>query len=393
MTPFFSLSMRLPSGVLLAFGFLFFGGVTPIEAATPAHSVLIVEQKGPSGALGTWMASTPSGARRIEGRSDEPVTRIDPADTGTYSVTVEPPLGAHTAIRIYRESQLMKTAAGTQTTFTIPPAETITVEIRYSYNGTITVESAPRGVSFRLTAPYGMDFTGETPASFRNMPPLYYTVNYGRLPGCLTQTPMQSRDLHTDGTLRFYAVYSCERPSTPSTMDVGQKMPPMKVTTLPPAVRIVQTPTRGEILPGDTVKFTVALRNMSSTTLKNLTLTDQFNPARLRIMLPLKDGGAHGGNTLRWRIPILEPGDLWTTSFGARVADDTASGERITLLARVEGEGLDPSIVSNTHIATLGIALMPETGKATTQMIILVGSLIACLLLTLLNRRRIVSTP
>jgi len=366
-------------------------GARPVAAA---GETITITQISPIDQLGRWLLTPPSGRPQSTNGDDEPVVTFTALTTGTYTLEVEPPLDADTTITVTRSGVLMKTVEGKKTTFTLPPNDAIAVEIRYFFKGTITVDSEPQGARFELRGPGKVRFTGTTPETFHNMPPLYYTVTYSRLPGCTTP-PQQHRELEVDGRLDFSTHMTC---TTMSTAEPTVNSRARREVAEPQnrlrgyLARVMLAPHQTEVMPGDTVEFTLSVRNTGTLPLNNLTLISQYNPSQLQVVRPLPEDGIVSGNLMAWRIPQLFAGELWSVTFRTVVADGVQRGEQMTILAHAESEDIDGSIASHASVARIGVPVLPETGANFALLFLLASAAVTVPLSMLPHSRRMPRT-
>lgn len=127
-----------------------------------------------------------------------------------------------------------------------------------------------------------------------------------------------------------------------------------------PLIHLSKAPTNLEVSPGNTIPFSLTLKNVSGKRLKNLTLEERFDSARLSILDSA--AGSLTANRLAWQIPLLLPGQSWSVRYTAQVSQDS---EPIPLqtTAYVFGEDLK-NMTSGSRMlsANLAIISLPEAG-------------------------------
>lgn len=342
------------------------------SAQAQAAGTIVVEQQSQIDQYGGWRLSTPSGM--VVNRKKERSMSVNAVE-GQYLLTVEAPEGAVTTVRFYDGNTLINTTAGTQVAFVFSGNGALRVEISYHYEGVVTVESAPSGASFELKGPQGVRLTGITPATFTQIPPFYFTASFSPLPGCQQPKP-QSRTLRPNSTLAFQADYTCvnEFKMTGNTPPPSDGIPAPVATT--PAtlrmldeqsranVRVFQSVSQEETVPGGTVQVTIGVRNVGKTTLRNVTLTEQFDAALLSLPDTLPEGGMYTSRqTAVWEIPEIFAGQSFSVTFPVRMSAGARQGDVGSLTVRVSGDGVHaPAGELLVKMVRIGAAALPATG-------------------------------
>jgi len=328
--------------------------------ATQVHAVggmMTIQQISNTQQLGKWVLTTPENKMYADHRG-EYVQKIEPVVGGTYSLSVDAPRKAKTSIEVYRSNkEIIRSVEGTRLAFTVPEGEAVRVVITYRFSGTIVVESEPSGQPFLLQGSNTITYTGETPALFQNVPPLYYSVQYSHKEGCRSPRK-QSRMLDPNESLTFYGVYQCEPALT-----IGDTEPePEPEIEEPRKLSLSLTANQAEVLPDGTVHYTLTVRNVSRGTLNDLSVSVQFDPEQGNI-LRVRNGGSIQGNIVAWDISEIYAGRQWTTQFAMSVNDDLKMGEQIALNTRVSSPGLVEEGVTDKQLTTsVGVVLLPQTG-------------------------------
>ena len=327
-------------------------------------------------------------------------------EQGQYLLNIEPPEGAQSTIRFYDGDVLLNTTEGTQVSFLFGGNGTLRAEISYVYKGVILVESTPSGASFELKGPQGIRQTGTTPATFTNIPPFYFTVSYSPLPNCLQPKP-QSRTLRPNTTLRFHADFTCidEVKTVMNTLPPENGVPTSSAMTPATArmleeqshanVQLFHSINQEETVAGSTVYVTLGVRNVSKSTIRNITLSEQFDTAILSLPEALQGGGIVRGNTAIWEIPQILAGQSFSVMFPVRMSEDVKEGTEATLTARVSGDDVHaPQGELLTKRVSAGIVPLPATGGAVERIFILLslaGGALA--ILNPRNRRKQIVVP
>jgi hypothetical protein len=362
--------------VRITHSLLAYAAALGLLAATPAFaSTLIIEQRSDVATYGEWTLTPPSGAV-ISSYRQEQKRVISSAPSGGYTVHVRAPEGAITTIRLLEGDTTRQSVTGERLTFTLGSDALATLQIAYTYHGAVKIESIPTGAGFDLSGP-SLRFTGTTPATINDLPPLYYTANFHLRDGCTPPKPIK-RSLGANQTIVFLGEYLCgEAASRSSTSRSPVSRSSSSGSASENAVgkaRVVQAVQQQEVLPGGTVRVTVGMVNTGRSTLRNLTVSEQLSS-----LLVVQDAGGavQSGDLLLWEIPELFAGQRWSTSFTATVQDTAQPGDRLTLTARAAGDDLDGTPIEQLVASSLlGIAVLPPTGTPLDILFALLGLLL-----------------
>lgn len=356
--------------------------------ATPAFAAtLTIEQRSEVASFGTWLLVPPSG-NDFRSNSREERRTLNNLPAGIYTLQMESPEGATTTMRLLENGVIRESITGERLQFSLDATDTAHIQIVYTYVGTITVESAPMGAAFELSGPSATRFTGATPATFRHLPPGYYSVNFSLRSGCSVPRPIR-RDLEANEQVTFLGEYRCGSASSARSSASSQRSAVARSNSSAHAAvsaRVIHTLSQKETLPGSTVRVTVGIVNTSNTTIEKLMLTEQFDPAVAAIE-SLPSGAYLQGNTIIWRIPAVYAGQRWSDNVVLHVSSDADPGTT-TLTARLSGDDLS-GIPSGQLMngMTLGIATLPATGGAYDAILALLGLLAPAPTLIGLRRR------
>ena len=140
---------------------------------------------------------------------------------------------------------------------------------------------------------------------------------------------------------------------------------------------------------------TLGVRNVSKSTIRNITLSEQFDTAILSLPEALQGGGIVRGNTAIWEIPQILAGQSFSVMFPVRMSEDVKEGTEATLTARVSGDDVHaPQGELLTKRVSAGIVPLPATGGAVERIFILLslaGGALA--ILNPRNRRKQIVVP
>lgn len=344
-----------------------FGADTPKEVEDAA---LIIQQKSTSGRLGTWNLITPNG--EVKGTEADEIMGVYYAGAGTYNLYIHPPSKADTRVQIYQGTTLLSSGNGLQFAFSLNYTEQLRVIITYSFSGRVKVISNPEGAPFVLTGPEGMKISGTTPAQFGNMPPFRYIADFGSMEGCRAPRRLE-RELIDTSVLTLNGEYIC-RTASDAASSSSSTASSDKMTDVH-SENIVSHATSTEVVPGGRTTVTISVSNPLEGSIRNLTVSEQFDPAILKNIEQISGNGTVHGNLIIWEIPQIAAGKHWKGSYSAIV--DSRQGVQTSVTARVSGqyvENFEKDDLSDT--ASIGVVVLPQTGE---NMNILLMTVIACM--------------
>jgi len=362
------------------------------EPKDQEDAALIIQQKSTSGRLGTWRLVTPNG--EVKGTETDQTTGVYYSGDGTYNLYIQPPSNADTRVQIYEGTQLLSTGNGLHFSFSLNYTEQLRIIITYTFSGRVRVESSPNGAPFVLTGPNNMRITGTTPATFGNMPPSNYIVTFSNMDGC--RTPKQiERSLYDTSVLTLNGVYVCGATSTSSASSSFASSVSSSSETTSSAMsvhssNIVSHETSTEVLAGGKTHITIRIDNPLPGSIRNLTITEQFDPSILSEISDISGNGSIHGNLIIWEIPQIAAGKFWEGSYSARV--DNRQGVQTTVTARVSGqyvENFDQDDLSDTAI--IGVVVLPQTGYDADKVVLFVIAALAGLCTLALRKTQIVA--
>lgn len=373
----------LTISLLSAIAFLSFS----VPTQTLASGLVHIEQNSSDAEYAEWVLADSSGTVYRSALQSKILQNL-PA--GEYTVSVRAPVGAKTTITIYETASVVRQeSVGTHATFTLNDGDSLRIEFTYSYTGTVEVTSDPPGVPFEMKGANNYHITGVTPAVFTDMPPHWYRVSYDIKADCEAQKN-QERGLIQNSTLTFFADFNCG----PKPVSLaGKSTDPLGTANLPPpadpidthtdkpALKVMQTSSVTETLPGGRVRITINVRNMTRATIRSVTVRNEFDPNTTDIFLLDTDAAIVGSTIIEWNVPEIYAGQVWSGHFEVRARDTVVAGDRMTFTARAEGEnvaGLFPEALSDT--IGIGIAYLPETGERFDLLLSLAALIIAALI-------------
>lgn len=151
-----------------------------------------------------------------------------------------------------------------------------------------------------------------------------------------------------------------------------------------------KTADRSEVRPGDTVTYTVSLRNNTDRPFRSVRVEDRLDTQYLTI-LGAERGQMEGGR-LVWVLPELAPGQVWTVRYTAEVSAATPSGISLDNVVTASGEGMETlSLTERVFTERLGVVSgLPPTGAAFDAIFLALTGL-AGLGQTFLLKRRVIA--
>lgn len=353
--------------------------------AVPAFAAsMTIEQRSDVGVYGSWTITPPTG-NLIRSNSREQRRTMSNLEEGMYTLRITAPQGATTTIRLLENGTIRESVTGNLLTFSLAAASTVTVQVAYTYQGVITVESIPAGAPFELSAHNGIRYTGVTPATFRELPPAYYSANFGLRRGCTLPRPIK-RDLGANEEVVFLAEYRCGSSSSSPSSSSSSALSTSSSSSVRTSARVVHTIQQSEVLPGGLLRVTVGIVNTGRSTLRNLTLSEQFDASLIAIET-LPAGALQQGNYIIWTIPSIYAGQRWSEEFVIRISAKAKPGTT-SLTARLAGDALDGTPQDQlASTVTVGVATLPATGGAFDVLLAFLGLLAPAPVLMALRRR------
>ena len=121
---------------------------------------------------------------------------------------------------------------------------------------------------------------------------------------------------------------------------------------------------RSEVQPGDTVSYTVSLRNTTDKTLHNILVEDKMDSPHVRITNA--NSGLSDGTNVSWMIDSLAPGQDWSMTYDAQIDYRAPHGVTVPNVVTVSGDGMETiSLTERIYTSEIGvISNLPPTGAA-----------------------------
>lgn len=123
-----------------------------------------------------------------------------------------------------------------------------------------------------------------------------------------------------------------------------------------------KTADRAEVQPGDTVGYTIYLRNNTNKPFTNVVVQDRMDTNYMQVLG--SEYGSMNGNSLHWNIPVLAPGQEWTVRYTVAISPHAPRGTTINNVVTVRGDGLETiSLTERVFTGETGvITSLPPTG-------------------------------
>ena len=120
-------------------------------------------------------------------------------------------------------------------------------------------------------------------------------------------------------------------------------------------ISISKSADRSTAQPGDTVSYTLTLRNTGDRAATNVIVEDQFNAGQLSILDPA--GGSVSGNGLRWTFDRIEANTTRTLRYTARISTSMRHGDVVQNNVTVTGG----ASASDSNLVRI-VQQLPQTG-------------------------------
>ena len=119
---------------------------------------------------------------------------------------------------------------------------------------------------------------------------------------------------------------------------------------------------RSEVRPGDTVNYTVTLRNNGHLPLHNVLVEDRMDTRYMQIVSG--DRGTLDGDRIIWKVSHVAPGETWETRYAVRIHPGTPHGSELKNIVTARGNGMEQvSLTERVMSVNLGvISTLPPTG-------------------------------
>lgn len=131
-----------------------------------------------------------------------------------------------------------------------------------------------------------------------------------------------------------------------------------------PTALLSKTADRSEVKPGDTVTYTITLRNTTDHPFRSVRIEDRLDN-RFTTVLGAERGQMQNGQ-LVWGIPEIKSGQVWSVRYSVEVSARAPHGFAIDNVVLASGEGLETvSLTEKVYTNRLGVVRgLPPTGAA-----------------------------
>ncbi|KKW40214.1 hypothetical protein A2454_06720 [Candidatus Peribacteria bacterium RIFOXYC2_FULL_55_14] len=136
----------------------------------------------------------------------------------------------------------------------------------------------------------------------------------------------------------------------------GIALAPMATTSNTP-ILLRKTADRSEVRPGDTVSYSIFLRNTTNQPFHNIAVQDRIDTRFMQVI-----GSPYGqlqGDRLSWTVPRLAPGEEWSVRYTARVSPNLPNGQMINNVVSVSGDGIE-TLSLNERVYTSSMSVITE---------------------------------
>lgn len=154
-------------------------------------------------------------------------------------------------------------------------------------------------------------------------------------------------------------------------------------------VLFTKTADMREVVPGGVITYTLQVQNVLLTVIDDAMVSDKFDVAQITI-IDAAGGVMPAAGQLEWKLPTLNPGEIWTRSYKVQVAQGLQSGTDISNVASITGNDVSYTTLDEkvTVAQTNVVGKLPPTGAP--YDVLLNGlSIVFAAGLTALQRRRV----
>lgn len=136
---------------------------------------------------------------------------------------------------------------------------------------------------------------------------------------------------------------------------------------VPPELLFRKIADRAEVMPGGVIRYTVTMRNTLNSVISDAVIVDKFDGR----FLTLSDYDASmlinvSNERIEWKVPVLKPGESWSTVYTLAVAANAPHGYPVENVATLRG--VDVSSISLTERVWTGktgvITQFPQAGAS-----------------------------
>ncbi len=153
------------------------------------------------------------------------------------------------------------------------------------------------------------------------------------------------------------------------------------------AILLRKTADRSEVQPGDTLNYTIYLRNNTNSAIRNVVVQDRMDLKYMQVL-----GSTYGSmdaGRMEWNIPVLPAGEEWSVQYTVQVSPHVPHGITMNNVVSVSGEGLETtSLTERVQTGSTGVVTsLPPTGVGIGGLFLALTSLLGLMPTALLRRR------
>jgi len=150
-----------------------------------------------------------------------------------------------------------------------------------------------------------------------------------------------------------------------SSFPIMQKTPTASASIVPQKQKLFRKwADRSEVLSGGQIRFTLRLQNTTQKTMRELSISDRFDPSLLKITSNLSSAAEEGNGHILWHVPVLMPGDVWEVSYVLHSENTVPHGATLSTIATLEGDMVAHiSLEDRVQVIKVRVlAHLPKTG-------------------------------
>ncbi|MCK5017154.1 MAG: DUF11 domain-containing protein [Candidatus Peribacteraceae bacterium] len=127
-------------------------------------------------------------------------------------------------------------------------------------------------------------------------------------------------------------------------------------------VTLRKTADKQEVRPGDTINYTIFLRNNTNHAFTHVKVKDRMDTRYMKLIS--SSYGKMNEDTITWGIPELRPNEIWKVNYTIQVARNVPHGEILNNVVTVSGNGLDTiSLTERVYTGETNVITdLPPTG-------------------------------
>lgn len=347
----------------------------------PANTSFVSSEDGGSHNAGTNTVTWNLGVQSpgASGQVHFTVRAASPIANGTIvantasidSAETDPAVTASASVTVTSAPQLTIDKTSNVSPFA-NPGQTVSYTIVVT-NATTATDTA-RAVVVTDTLPQGLTFTDGSTTK---------TTIVGDL------TPGQSHTITLDavvGSTATAGTYTntatakgSNTTAVSDTADLAVQVPAVLAAQVEPALAITKTALKSTVNRGQTVRYSVEVKNIGQATAVNVTVTDRL-PARFTF-------ASDGTKTKTFAVGTLEPGQTFLLSYEAKVSSTARAGRHVNV-ATADADNAPP-VSDDATVTVRTVTVLAETGaRPSDRLLVILGPLLLAAGLTVLTNLR-----